>query len=270
MVDESPLRVAVIGAAGRMGVQVLRALGSDRRFQVVTAIDREHVGTDCRTLAGLEAPALQISERVGASLDESTPQVAIDFTAPSGAAEHAMSCLKRKVSPVVGTSGLSPADLSAIRDACAEFETPAMVVPNFAIGALLMMRFAEMAAAWLPDVEIVEAHSLAKLDAPSGTALHTAEKIKSARQSRPQTAHSAEKVAGARGANVSDVHVHSIRLPGVVAHQQVVFGGDGEVLTIRHDSLDRQSFMLGVKVALREVRSLQGLTIGLEKILFRG
>ena len=166
-------------------------------------------------------------------------------------------------------TGISEANLEAIRELCEKHNTPGMYVPNFAIGAVLMMHFAEIAAKWLPDAEIIEFHHDRKEDAPSGTAMLTAEKIGNARVSSPTPLPKPLlKAEGARGGLVKEVPVHSVRLPGLLAHQEVIFGGPGETLTIRHDSLDRASFMQGVKLCAKSVRNLKGLTVGLDKILF--
>ncbi len=268
--SEGLIRVAVIGATGKMGQEVMRAVTAAPDTELVAAVDREGQGDPVQNYAGLTAPDIVVDSRLGQALDSSKPDVAVDFTHMLSAPENAMSCLKRKVPVIIGTSGISPTDLSAIRESCREYETPAAFIPNFAIGAVLMVRFCEMAAAWLPDVEIVERHHKAKLDAPSGTALYTAERIAESRQEVPrQTQGTTEKVAGARGGRHKDVTVHSVRLPGYVASQEVVFGGDGELLTLRHDSVDRRSFMPGVLLAVRQIRSFEGLVMGLDKFIFR-
>ena len=215
-------------------------------------------------------PDLVVEGKLGIGLDNARADVLIDFTIASAASMHAESALKRKVAPLIGTTGLESQMLREIKRLCEEHDTPAMYVPNFAIGAVLMMRFSELAARWMPDVEIVEMHHDGKLDAPSGTSMRTAELIDAARQSRPAAkAKPAFKVEGVRGGSHKDVPIHSVRLRGLVAHQQVMFGGNGEVLTIRHDSLDRASFMEGVKLCAREIRNLKGLTVGMEPLLFR-
>lgn len=253
-----------------MGQETLRALGTAAEFEVVAAVDKQSVGEPCRSFAGAQAPDLVIQGKLGETLDSVSADVLVDFTHPSSAASNTMSALKRGISVVVGTSGLGGEDMSAIREACAESGKPALVVPNFAIGAVLMMRFSEMAAKWFPNVEIIELHHDGKADSPSGTATRTAELVSEARETVPRGVVGAiEKHAGARGAKVKSVHVHSIRLPGLVAHQEVLFGGPGELLSIRHDSIDRKSFMEGVKLACREVQNLQGLTVGLDKLMFR-
>jgi 4-hydroxy-tetrahydrodipicolinate reductase len=263
------VQVAVVGAAGRMGRESIRAISRQNDMEVVAAIDHQCVDEPVRGLVGHEGPDLAVRSKVGEALDETRPDVLLDFTHASCAPEHALSALKRRVAVVIGTSGLSTADLQVVREACAEHKTPCLLVPNFALGAVLMMRFAEEAARWLPHAEIIELHHPAKADAPSGTAMHTARTVQAARASAPRDTPSAERFGGARGASIEGVRVHSIRLPGLVAHQEVLFGGHGEVLTIRHDSLDRTSFMEGVVLACREVRSLTGLVVGLDKIMFR-
>jgi len=266
----SVIRVAVAGAAGRMGQESLRALGAAGEFEVVAAIDKLHVGEPASAVAGAPAPDVAITARLGETLDASKPDVLLDLTHPSCAADNTLTALKRKIAVVIGTSGLGNDNLSAIRSACREFETPALLVPNFAVGAVLMMRFAEMAAPWLPSAEIIELHHDGKADSPSGTATRTAEIISASREAEPRgVVGSIEKYPGARGAHVKGVHVHSVRLPGLVAHQEVVFGGTGELLTVRHDSMNRTSFMEGVKLACREVRTLSGFVVGLDKLMFR-
>lgn len=264
------IKVVVAGAAGRMGQETLRALAAAAEFEVVAAVDKQNVGESARTVAGQTAPDLVIQGKLGETLDSVAADVMVDFTHPSSAASNTMSALKRGLAVVVGTSGLGNEDLSAIREACTEFQKPALIVPNFAIGAVLMMRFSELAAKWFPNAEIIELHHDGKADSPSGTATRTAELISDARETVPRGVIGAiEKYPGARGAKVKNVNVHSVRLPGLVAHQEVIFGGPGEMLTVRHDSMDRKSFMEGVKLACREVGNLQGITIGLDKLMFR-
>lgn len=263
------IRVAVTGAAGKMGVEVLRAVAHADDMELVAAVDRQRADEPISAVAGVGLPDLKIESRLGEALDRSQPHVLVDFTQMAAAPENCLSALRRGIAVVIGTSGLSAADLSAIRQGTADYNTPAALIPNFAVGAVLMMRFAELAAAWLPDVEIIEAHHTDKLDAPSGTATHTAERIAEARRAEPMVNKSAhEKHAGARGAKVKDVQVHSLRLPGCVAHQEVIFSGVGELLTIRHDSLDRRSFMEGVKLSIRRIRDHQGLIVGLDRLMF--
>ncbi|MBS1708927.1 MAG: 4-hydroxy-tetrahydrodipicolinate reductase [Armatimonadetes bacterium] len=268
--SEGDLRVLVIGAAGKMGQETMRAVSVAHDMELVGAVDKGERIESARSIAGPDVADIPVDNKLGSVLNATKPDVAIDFTHMLAAPEHAMSCLKRGVPVIIGTSGISPTDLSAIRESCREFSTPAALIPNFAVGAVLMVRFCELAAAWLPDVEIIERHHKAKLDAPSGTAMHTAECIAEARKEVPRaTQGTTEKAAGARGGKVKDVTVHSVRLPGYVASQEVVFGGDGELLTVRHDSVDRRSFMPGVLLAVRQIRSFEGLVVGLDKFMFR-
>jgi 4-hydroxy-tetrahydrodipicolinate reductase len=270
MEDNGIIKVAVIGAAGRMGTEVLRTVGQEPGLEIVAAIDREKVGVNCREFAGGRAPDLAVVDKLGVALDNTKADVLIDFSHGSGAAQHADSAVKRGVSPVIGATGLNDADLKEIALRCKETGVPGMYVPNFAIGAVLMMRFAELASKWMPDCEIIELHHDRKEDAPSGTAMRTAELINEARQGSPTRKPRATiKVEGARGGTYKDVTIHSVRLPGFLAHQQVIFGRHGEILTLRHDSMDRASFMQGVALAAKEVKKLQGFVVGLDKILFR-
>lgn len=266
---ENPIRVAVAGAAGRMGQEVLKALTIQEGFDIVLAVDKEANGTNCRELVGPKGPDLVIESKLGAALDRVETDVLVDFTHHSAAAQHAISAMKRKVSPVIGTTGMGDNELRELGLVAAENGTPGIYAPNFAIGAVLMMRFAHMAAKWMPDAEIIEMHHDKKEDAPSGTAMLTADLIAEGRTQPAAPARAINlRVEGARGGRWHDTQIHSVRLKGLVAHQQVMFGGPGESLTIRHDSLDRSSFMSGVKLCVRRVKHLNGLVLGMDKILF--
>lgn len=268
MVNEQ-IRVIVTGAAGRMGREVVRAVSGATDLDLVGAVDRAEAGRSTRDLCGAGVSDVAVSDKLGVLLDSVEADVMVDFTLAGVAPSNALSALARGVSPVIGTSGLSKEDLMAIRRATEDYQTPAILVPNFAVGAVLMMKFAEMAAGFLPHCEVIEMHHEQKLDAPSGTGVHTAEVVSAARSVSPGDAEGAvEKSAGARGGVVRGVRVHSVRLPGFVASQEVIFGGTGERLSIRHDSIDRQSFMDGVLLACREIRKHQGFLVGLDKLMF--
>ena len=234
------IRVAVLGAAGRMGSTVCAALRDDAETELVAEVDAQ--------------------DSLEAVLDAGA-DVAVEFTLPDSVKRNTAWLLERGVHAVVGATGLSDDDLADLE----KLTGPAnlFVAPNFAIGAVLMMRFAEQAARHLPDVEITELHHERKVDAPSGTALRTARLIAEARRGTP--ARSDDDPA--RGLLVDGVPVHSVRLPGIMASQEVVFGGAGQTLTIRHDSIDRSSFMPGVLLAVKRVAQLPGLTVGLEALL---
>jgi 4-hydroxy-tetrahydrodipicolinate reductase len=186
----------------------------------------------------------------------------VDFTSAAAAKENIMLALKNDIHAVVGTTGLSETDLAQIKKAVENSKANVFIAPNFAIGAVLMMKFAEMAASFMDFVEIIELHHEKKKDAPSGTALQTAAKI--AAKKLPRTIESEEI---SRGQNYKGIRIHSVRLPGLVAHQEVIFGGQGQTLAIRHDSIDRTSFMPGVLRAIKAVSDLRGLTIGLDRLL---
>jgi 4-hydroxy-tetrahydrodipicolinate reductase len=262
------IKVVVVGAAGRMGRETLKALTPQEGFEVVACVGRSRAGSSVRDIEPT-APDLVLEDKLGAALDRTQPDAIVSFAHYSAAASHAELATKRGIPFVFGMTGISDHDVRSIKAMCQETSVPGMIVPNFAIGAVLMMRFAEMAAKWIPDCEIIELHHDRKEDAPSGTAMLTAQKIGNARQQEPtRLPRPTIKVEGARGGNANGVPVHSVRLPGLLAHQMVMFGGPGEVLTLRHDSLDRAGFMNGVRLCLREVRNLNGLTIGMDRLLF--
>ena len=260
-------KVLVSGACGRMGRAVLKAVIDDAELALVGAVDVSG-GADTGELAGTGKSGILVETDLAAALERLKPDVMIDFTRPDVVHGNVLTALSHHVSPVVGTTGLSDAQKAEIKAAADANDTPAFIAPNFAIGAVLMMLMSRMAAKYMPDVEIIELHHDNKLDAPSGTAVQTAAMIAEVRASHMQ-GHSdeEEKIAGARGAAYDGMRIHSVRLPGYVAHQEVIFGGLGQTLTIRHDSLSRESFMPGVVLAAKKVRSLSSLTVGLDKLL---
>lgn len=235
-------RVAVVGASGRMGAAVCAAVEADAECELVARI-----GSDGKLEDVLDAGA----------------DVAVEFTVPDSVRRNVAWLLERGVHTVVGATGLSDEDLADLE----RLTGPAnlFVAPNFAIGAVLLMQMAAQAARHLPHVEIVELHHDRKADAPSGTALRTARLIADARTESPVVPGPDQHPA--RGVVVDGVPVHSVRLPGIVASQEVVFGGPGQTLTVRHDSLDRSSFMPGVLLAIRAIATRPGLTVGLESLL---
>ena len=242
------IQVAVIGAGGRMGATVCEAVEAAPGTELVARFDE---GDDLGDLGGA--------------------QVAVDFTVPDVSPGNVARCVRQGVHVVVGTSGWGEQKLSALREQLAERpEVGVLIAPNFAIGAVLMMQFAQQAARFYESVEVVELHHPRKVDAPSGTAARTAEMIGQARSEAglgdvPDA--TTDDPDGARGALVQGVPVHAVRLRGLVAHQEVLLGGEGEQLTIRHDSFDRVSFMPGVLTGIREVGAHPGVTVGLEHYL---
>ncbi len=244
----TPIRVAVIGARGRMGRAVCAAVDAAPDLQLGPQLD---VGNDIADVAGAH--------------------VAVVFSVPDVAVEHVLACVRHGVHAVVGTTGWTAERLDQVRTALADAPgVGVLVAPNFALGAVLLMRFAALAAPHYESVEIVELHHPDKVDAPSGTARHTAELVAAARREAGAPAMpdaTSTGIDGARGADVDGVRVHSVRLRGLVAHEEVLLGGPGEQLTLRHDSYDRASFMPGVLLGVRRIAGRPGLTVGLEHLL---
>jgi 4-hydroxy-tetrahydrodipicolinate reductase len=257
------IRVGVVGASGRMGRTVCRAVIEAEDLDLVAAVDRSNAGEDVGGLTGLPPTAVTIATSLDALADAGT-EVAIDFTHPDVVMDDVRWCLAHGVHVVVGTTGITPADLEDIRRLATDVN--AIVASNFALGAVLMQRFAAEAARHFPAVEIVELHHDGKADAPSGTALATARRV-AERRAETWRGPDGAALEGARGADLDGVRIHAVRLPGLVAHQEVIFGGTGQTLTIRHDSTDRSSFMPGVLMAVRAVASRPGLTVGLDPLL---
>src|SRR5258708_18089731 len=219
----STIRVAVCGAAGRMGREVGRAVAEAVDLELVGAVDRTEIGRDAGSIAGIGDFGISIGDDLEDSFGHGKPTVMVDFTVPASAMGDIETALRAGVAPVVGTTGLTPDDLSQVRAWALECKTPCIVAPNFAIGAVLMMEFAAQAAKYMPDCEIIELHHEKKLDSPSGTALMTAHRIAAARKRSPvpDPEGAIEKITGGRGAESGGVHIHSVRLPGYVAHQEV-------------------------------------------------
>ncbi len=262
------MRVGVVGAGGRMGAEVCRAVAATDDLELVAAVDPGVAGRTLAEVAGLDgAPGELTVAADRAVLTEAGVDVAVEFTGPGAVGENLVWLLEHGIHAVVGATGIAEQDLARARALATDGAANALVAPNFAIGAVLLMGFAAQAARHLPHVEVVELHHDRKVDAPSGTALRTAELIAGARDTAPEAPAGDDDHPGARGATHAGVRVHSVRLPGLVAHQEVIFGGQGQTLTIRHDSLDRTSFMPGVLLACREVAGLDGLVIGLEHLL---
>ena len=252
------IKVLVNGALGRMGRTVVAAVNADADLELVGAVD---------AFDG-EVGGMKVATNLDAALKKFSPDVMIDFTRPDVVFDNVMIALANKVSPVVGTTGLSDDAKEKIRELAEKNQTPAFIAPNFALGAVLMMLLARKAAKYMPEVEIIELHHDKKLDAPSGTAELTAKMISEVRPPHKQgNPDEVERLPHVRGAEVDGIRIHSVRLPGYVAHQEVLFGGLGQTLTIRHDSMGRESFMPGVLLACKKVRELKGLTVGLDKIL---
>ena len=262
------IRVLVCGAYGKMGREVLRAVHKDEHLSIVGAVDVKSDFVDAGELIGAGKIGVTVGNDLQTVIHETKPQVMVDFTKPEAVMPNIRTAIKNGVCPVVGTTGLTETDINEVRTLCAQSKVNAIISPNFSIGAILMMKLAQEAAKYLSQVEIIEYHHDQKLDAPSGTALRTAELITEVRGSlRQGHPDEVEKLPGARGGNVAGIPIHSVRLPGYVAHQEVIFGGIGQTLSIRHDSISRESFMPGVVLACQKVLTTDGLIVGLEHIL---
>nr|WP_269085202.1 4-hydroxy-tetrahydrodipicolinate reductase [Moorella mulderi] len=261
------MRVVVTGAAGRMGREMTKGLLQAGDIEVVGAVDRVAVGTDIGTLNGLQPHGVPINDDLAAVIKTTRPQVMVDFTVAAAALANARLAVEQGVSPVIGTTGISLEQLDELHQLCEARQVGAVVAPNFSLGAVLMMHFARQAARYFPRAEIIEMHHEQKIDAPSGTALKTAELMAEEIETALAPPAAEEKVAGARGATYRGLAVHSIRLPGAVAHQEVIFGGQGQLLTIRHDTISREAFLPGLLLAVRRVLHLKGVVYGLENLL---
>jgi 4-hydroxy-tetrahydrodipicolinate reductase len=259
------IRVGVFGAGGRMGATVCQAVAADPELELVAAVDPFHSGIDLRQVAKVEYPDLQVA----ASADELLRQgadVAVDFTVVEAARNNLEFLAANGIHAVVGTTGFDTSDYERIRE---EFTSSnCLIAPNFAIGAVLMMRFAEIAAPYFETAEIIELHHDQKVDAPSGTAIMTAQRMADASPDWAEDPTVDTILPGARGGvGPGGIPVHSVRLRGLVAHQEVILGTAGQSLSIRHDSYDRSSFMPGVLLGVKHIADVPGLTIGLDTLL---
>ncbi len=241
------VKVLVNGAKGRMGQEAAKAISADPSLELVGGIDSE--------------------DDLAASIVSLKPDVVVDFTVASAGFTNTKTILENGARPVIGTSGFQQDQVEELQRFASEKQLGGLIAPNFSVGAVLMMKFAAEAARYLPDVEVIEAHSPQKQESPSGTALRTAELIAQARRSQPAQTSDKELISGARGASLNEVPLHAVRLPGVVAQQTVFFGGTGETLKIEHNSQNRESFMPGVCLACREVVKHKELVFGLEYLM---
>ncbi|BAM23738.1 4-hydroxy-tetrahydrodipicolinate reductase [Streptococcus intermedius] len=253
------IKVIIAGFKGKMGQAAYKMVTEDNALEVVGLLD---LLTSQKEVAGV--PVFnQKEDLIGLEAD-----VWVDFTTPKVAYEHTRFALEHGFAPVVGTTGFTSDEIEELIELSRKRELGGLIAPNFAVGAVLLMQFAAQAAKYFPNVEIIELHHDQKKDAPSGTAIKTAELISKVRPQKPQGAVDEKEVLlGARGAELDGMRIHSVRLPGLVAHQGVIFGGQGEGLTLRHDSYDRQSFMTGVNLGIKEVVNKKELVYGLEYLL---
>ncbi|AVK60429.1 4-hydroxy-tetrahydrodipicolinate reductase [Lactobacillus sp. CBA3605] len=260
------IKVIVAGYQGRMGSTAAQMVIDNPDFELVGVYDAR--GTDQNLnennqFSDQDVPAFHDLKQL-----TTDATVWIDFTVPTAVYENAQFALKHGISPVIGTTGMTDEQVAALQKLAKVQQVGGLIAPNFGISAVLLMQFAQQAAKYFPDVEIIEMHHDDKIDSPSGTAISTAKKIAEVRQPKEQgNPDATETLPGARGADYEGMRIHAVRLPGLVAHEEVMFGGPGEGLTIRQDSFDRISFMTGVKVAVEKVNQYQELFVGLEHLL---
>lgn len=256
------IKVGVTGALGRMGQEVVKAVVKDDETALVCAIDKLETGKNVFENINIESDIVK-------SIEVNKPDVIVDFTEPSVVFENAKLYLKNKVKPVIGTTGLTDEQIEELKKLSTENNTGCLIAPNFATGAVLMMMFAKMAAKYFNNAEIIELHHNQKKDAPSGTAIKTAKMMAEANSDfKMGNIKDTELIQGARGAeSFGNINIHSVRMPGFVASQEVILGANGQVLTIKHDTSNRECFMPGVILAIKHVYKENDFVFGLENIL---
>jgi 4-hydroxy-tetrahydrodipicolinate reductase len=275
MANQTPIPVVVNGAAGKMGREVIKAVAQAPDLTLVGAVDNNsaNLGKDVGEVAGcgeLEIPIVNdLQSALLMASQEKQLSVMVDFTHPDSVYENVRSAIAYGVRPVVGTTGLSPEKIKDLAEFAEKASTGCLIIPNFSIGMVLLQQAAIQASQYFDHVEIIELHHNQKADAPSGTAIQTAQLLAEMGKSfNAPTVTETEKLAGARGSLADEgIRIHSIRLPGLIAHQEVIFGAAGQIYTLRHDTSDRSCYMPGVLLSIRKVIQLQSLVYGLEKIL---
>ncbi|MGB3401584.1 MAG: 4-hydroxy-tetrahydrodipicolinate reductase [Microcoleaceae cyanobacterium] len=270
-----PIPVIVNGAGGKMGREVVKAIATAPDMTLIGAIDNNPncIDIDAGELAGIEPLEVPItSDREGtlvmAAAEKQLP-VMVDFTHPDSIYDSIRAAIAYGVRPVVGTTGLSAEQIQDLAEFSEKASIGCLIIPNFSIGIILLQQAAVTASKYFDHVEIIELHHNQKADAPSGTAIKTAQMLaEMGKTYNPASVEETENIAGARGANADEqIRIHSVRLPGLIAHQEVLFGSAGQLYTLRHDTTDRSSFMPGVLLSVRKVLELKSLIYGLEKIL---
>ena len=241
------IRVLINGAKGSMGMESVKAITEDQELELVAQTD--------------------LGDNLANTIKKTKADVVVDFTTAEVVMENSIAIIESGARPVIGTSGLLPEQVSNLNELCRTHNNGGIIVPNFAIGAVLMMKYAQDAAKYFPNVEIIELHHNLKADSPSGTAIKTANLLSESIKSVHDKIDNKEIISGARGAISEGIRIHSVRLPGLVAHQEVIFGGKSQTLKIRHDSINRDSFMSGVCLAWKKVMHLKELVYGLEHLL---
>ena len=269
MTAEQTIKVAVCGACGRMGQEVIKAVSEAEGMELSAAIDISNSGKDIGEIVLNKPNGIAIKSSLKEAFLNGKIDVIVDFTSPECVFENAKNALENNIRPVIGTTGLSDAQVKEIEELSKQKGLSALIAPNFAIGAVLMMMFAANASKYFAHAEIIELHHNRKKDAPSGTALKTSQMMsRQQKEFGKDNVPEIELLSGSRGGvTESNIHIHSVRLPGFVASQEVIFGAPGQIFTIRHDSVDRTSFMPGVILAIRHVMKNSDFIYGLENIL---
>ncbi len=267
-----PIRVAIAGINGKMGRASALATLEDQNLELAAAFGKRgatYVGQDVGSLLLRSETGVSVSNGIDEALSAGRVDVLLDFTVAEAAASHARYAIEAGVCPVIGTSGIPEADREAIGELALKQRLGAMIIPNFSVGAVLMMDFARQAGRVFSHVEIVEMHHLGKVDAPSGTAMHTVSRLEAERQHyNPAKVDEKELIAGCRGGRrESGIRVHCLRLPGLLSHQEVIFAAEGELFTIRHDSFNTSCFKKGILMCLQAVVKLDRLVVGLDHLL---
>ncbi|MFZ4639600.1 MAG: 4-hydroxy-tetrahydrodipicolinate reductase [Nodosilinea sp.] len=272
--SQTPIPVVVNGACGKMGQEVIRAVAQAEDMTLVGAVDKkpDWVGEDIGTVIGYQPMEVPVMNDLEATLVMAQSQglaVMVDFTHPDSVYESVRAAIAYGVRPVVGTTGLSANQIRDLAEFADKASIGCLVVPNFSIGVVLMQQAAQQAAQYFDHVEIIELHHNQKADAPSGTAVQTAQMLTEVRKTfNPALVTETETLRGARGGQTAEgIHIHSVRLPGLIAHQEILFGAPGQLYTLRHDTSDRASFMPGVLLCIRRVMALKSLIYGLDKVL---
>lgn len=263
------IRVFVAGACGKMGMETIRTILGQEDMEIIGVSDIRNQEADIGTILGLSPLGIKVSGQLNQKeLTELKTDILVDFTNPQSVFTNAKEAIKAGVVPVIGATGLDDQEIAELEELASENNVGVFIAPNFALGAILMMKFAKETAKFFSHVDIIEYHHDNKLDAPSGTALKTADMINEVRQPMLQGhPNEYEKIPGSRGGDINGIHVHSVRLPGLIAHQEVIFGGYGQTLTIRHDAYSRETYMPGVMLAIRKAYKMTKLVIGLENFL---
>lgn len=273
MTENLPIPVIVAGATGKMGRETIKAIAQAPDLTLIGAIGRKHLGEDIGEVVGIGELEIPVTDNLEVLLAQGAQEkqyaVMVDFTHPSLVYEHIRAAIAYGVRPVVGTTGLSPAQIQDLAEFADKASMGVLIAPNFSIGMILLQQAAIAASQHFQHVEILELHHNQKADAPSGTAIKTAQMLAELGQTFNSTnVKETEHITGARGALLPEnIRLHSLRLPGLLAHQEVIFGAPGEVYTLRHDTSDRACYMPGVLLAIRKIIALKRLVYGLEKLL---